>query len=235
MNRRLRMIALPVAVGVALIAAAPANASFHLMKVRAIFLGPTDGAFVELQMTASGQNFVHGQTIDVYPNTGSLHSAFVIPSDVANGGNQHTILLGDTSAAGSPDFTLAGLRSSLSNVASAGALCYSGIDCVSWGSFTNNAVLPSPAGTPMSGLSPSQVAIRGISRGCPTALDDPDDTNNSVADFTFGTFTPTNNAATPAEVPCPTTTPHKKKKCKKKKHRSAESAKKKKCKKKKKG
>ncbi len=78
--------------------------------------------------------------------------------------------------------------------------------------------------------------IRTISRGCATALDAADDTNNSAADFTVGTGNPRNNAATPTETPCPTTTSTTptKKKCKKKEEAPpAYSAKKKKCKKKK--
>jgi hypothetical protein len=89
------------------------------------------------------------------------------------------------------------------------------------------------------GLAPGQTLVRTISRGCPTLLDAPDDTNSSNADFALGAATPRNNAATPTEKPCTTgsgsTGTAAKKKCKKKKKKhSAESAKKKKCKKKKK-
>ena len=198
------------------------------MKIRQLFLGvPANTSYVELQMTASGQNFVHGQTIDVYNNVNSLHSSFILPSDVANGGNQRTILIGDSGASGSPDFVIPGFGTSLLNVLSAGALCYSNIDCVSWGSFSNDAVLPSPAGVPLTGIGGPNAWIRTLARGCPTTLDEADDTNSSLSDFGMVPPAPRNNSVTPTEVPC---APVHKKKCKKKKHRSAEIAKKK-CKK----
>lgn len=238
MARRARMFAALLGTSMlALMAAASgASASFHLMKIRAVFLGPSGDSFVELQMTAAGQTFVNGQTIDVYPNSGLLHSTFGLNHDVSNGANQSTILIGDNAAL-SPDFPTSGnLHTSLQGVSSAGALCYSSIDCVSWGSFTNNAVLPSPAGAPMSGLSTSQVAVRNIGAGCATALDAADDTNSSLADFGFAVGFPVrNNSTVPTEVPCPTppTTPPPvaKKKCKKHKKKAGAQIAKKKCKK----
>lgn len=218
----------------ALSLAGPASAA--AIQIRAIFEGPSGGGFVELQMTADGQNHVAGQKLCVYPNSGILCSAFPLPGDVANGGNQRTILIGDNAAL-SPDLNTGGaLHTSLAGL-SAGAVCFGNLDCASWGAFTNGANLPSPAGTPLSGLSTSQVAIRRIDRGCPTALDSADDTNDSFSDFTFGVGFPVrNNAAAPTETPCPsstTTTP--KKKCKKRKRiasgGSAYAAKKRKCKK----
>ena len=78
--------------------------------------------------------------------------------------------------------------------------------------------------------------VRTISRGCATALDAADDTDNSAADFSIGTPIGRNNAATPTEKPCTgTTTTTKQKKCKKKnKQSSGAYSAKKKCKKKKK-
>jgi hypothetical protein len=219
-----------------LVSAGSASASFHLMKIRAIFEGVSGTSFVQLQMTAAGQNFVNGQTLDIYNNVNSLHSTFNLNHDVANGQNQSTILISENTTS-SPDFQLPSGTLHTGLQQAVGAVCYSNIDCVSWGAFTNNSVLPSPAGTPLSGLSASMVAIRGIGRGCATALDDADDTNDGPADFSFGFFPPRNNATAPTEVPCPAAalpTVHKKK-CKKHKKKSsgAYSAKKKKCKKKK--
>jgi hypothetical protein len=205
------------------------------MKIRAIFKGPTDAGFIELQMTAPGQTFVSGQYIQFYGAGGAAGSKYNFTHDVANGPNQGTILVGDTSTGGNPDFTFSGLGTDLS--LPAGAACYSTIDCVSWGAFTGNSQLPTSAGTPISGLSTNMIAIRGITRGCATALDEADDTGDG-SDFTFGFFTPRNNSVSPTETVCPGTTTGTppaatKKKCKKKKHRSAEPAKKTKCKKKK--
>jgi hypothetical protein len=214
-----------------MVGAATASASFHLMRIRAVFEGVPGTSFVELEMIAPGQTFVNGQTLDIYNNVNNLHSTFNLNHDVANGENQRTILISENTSS-SPDFQLSSGSLHTGLQQAAGAVCYSSIDCVSWGAFTNNGVLPSPAGTPLSGLGPSMVAIRGISRGCATALDEADDTNDG-SDFTFGFFPPRNNAAAPIEVPCSTgTTTPAKKKCKKHK-KSATSAKKKKCKKKK--
>jgi hypothetical protein len=240
MSRRTRTFAalLATAMLVLMVGAGPASASFHLMKIRSIFRGPSpSGAFIELQMYADGQNLVGGHQLRVYPASGTIFSAYNLPANVASGQNQRRILLGDTAAPGSPDFTLAGLGTDLTNFASGGAVCWETIDCVSWGNRTG--ALPSPAGTPIAGgLSNSQVSVRNITRGCPTALDVADDTDDSAADFGFAVGYPLhNNSVAPTEVLCPsstTPTTAAKKKCKKhKKKTGAYSAKKKKCKKKK--
>jgi hypothetical protein len=219
--------------------AGSASATFHEMRIRAIFEGPSaHTGFIQLQMLAAGQNFTSGHVINYYDHTGALvHTSPPLPN-VPNGANQSTILIGDTSTPGTPDLIWGTFRSNLVSDPSGGALCYENIDCVAWGSWApvDLAKLASPEAAPLGGLSTTMVAIRGIGRGCPTALDPADDTNASASDFTFGFFTPRNNSVTPTETVCPpapspsTTTT---KKCKKKKHRSAESAKKKKCKKKK--
>jgi hypothetical protein len=233
-----------------LVSAGSASASFHLMQIRAVFLGPADVSFVELQMYADGQNFVNGQSIDVYNAAGTMTDHLPLNADVASGQNQRTILIADTAQPTTPDFTKTFLYQALQPNQAAGAVCYSNIDCVSWGgsSFIGNALLPSSAGTPIAGgLSTNQVISRSIARGCPTALDPADDTNDTAADFSFGVGFPVrNNSATPTEVLCPasttpgttapTTTPTKKN-CKKehRKKSGAYSAKKhKNCKKKKK-
>lgn len=244
MNRRSRiLLAGALAAGLAIGAVPAAQGAFHLMKIRSVFRAPAPtGAFVELQMFADGQNFVGGHQLKVCNSTGLLCSAFTIPGNVANGQSQRMILLGDTAAPGSPDFTLAGLGTSLTSNAGAGALCFDTVDCVSWGTFTGEANLASPAGTPIAGgLSGTMVSVRKITAGCTTALDEPDDTNVSNADFGFAVGYPMrNNSAAPTETLCPTQQPvTKKKKCKKKKRKgkkgsTAGVAAKKKCKKKKK-
>jgi hypothetical protein len=198
----------------ALIAAAPAAATFHEIKIRSIFRGPSASqAFVELQMYSAGQDQVGGHQFRVYNAAGTSFSGFTLPSDVGNGANQARILLGDTAAVGSPDFTISGLGTSLTNLASAGAACWEIYDCVSWGGFTGESHLPSPSGTPIAGgLSGSMVSVRSITANCPTALDPADDTNQSSADFGFATgYAPRNNSLAPPEVICPlppaTTTP----------------------------
>ena len=243
MNRsRIGAVAvLTVVAGLASLAS-PAGATFHDVQIRALFRGPVaNTGFIELQMTSAGQNFVSGQNVRVYTATAMTNTAFPIPGNVGIGQNQRTILIGDTATANSPDFVTSAIFTTMNNLAAGGALCYGTIDCVSWGSFTGDALLPVSAGTPSGPLLTNQVTARTITRGCATALDAADDTNNSAADFGYVVgFQFRNNAATPTETVCPTTTPSKKKKCKKKRKKKgggtkdASAAKKKKCKKKKK-
>jgi hypothetical protein len=196
-------------------------------------------------MFSAGQNLVNGQTLRVCPATGSACSAYVLTHNVANSESQRTILIGDTATAGSPDFVFPSLANDLNSFAAGGAVCWATFDCVSWGNYTGTGNT-SPTGTPTGQLLTSQVAARNITRGCATALDPADDTNDSATDFGLAVGFPTrNNAGAVTETPCPTPTPTpitpaKAKKCKKKKAKKkgaggpAYAAKKKKCKKKKK-
>jgi hypothetical protein len=224
---------------VSLVATVPsAGASFHDIRISKFFRGPADVSFVELQMTAPGQNFTAGQTIKVYDSTGAnVHTSPVFPM-VPNGDSQRTILIGDTAAGGSPDVTDGTLYQTLNADANGGAICYGAIDCVAWGpNFMGAGMLPSPAGTPEDGLSTNQVIVRTITANCPTALDNADDTNNTAADFNYVIGSPgRNNSVVPTETVCPPAKTTTKKKCKKKKKgkKGEAAAKKKKCKKKKK-
>ncbi len=260
-GRVIRILVAAAIVGVGFGAvASSASANFHLMKVRAVFLGAEvmdDFSFIELQMTADGQNLTAGHNVTIH-NAGGTVTTTIPLVNVPNGQNQRTILIGDTGTTGPPDVIKAGLRNDLAANLAGGAVCFDTVDCFSWGAFVGNVTpLPSSAGTPDDGLSQNMVNARGIGAGCATALDDADDTNNSQADFNpvIG-FPLRNNAGVPTEVPCtpPATTsptpstpaPAKKaKKCKKAKKKgttgpspkSAEAAAKKKggCKTKKKG
>jgi hypothetical protein len=233
--------AVVAAMAVGLFAAAPAGATYHEMRIRAIFKGPTDVSFVELQMTQPGQNLTAGRKLTYYDSTATTTHSSPVFTDVAHGDNQRTILIADTAQPTTPDFTWGTLWQNINSDANGGAICYENIDCVAWGpNFTGGALLPSPAGTPLSNLSSSQVAARNITANCPTALDNADDTNDSAADFSFVVGFPVRaNSATPTETVCPPAPGTvAKAKCKKKKRKksssSAQAAKKKKCKKKKK-
>jgi hypothetical protein len=237
-----RKALLSFAVGVAglLIVAPAANATFHDIRIRAVFLGPPDVSFIELQMFDPGQTLVSGQNVSLYNAAGAPTVSFPLNHDVGNGANQSTILLADIAQATTPDFSVGALYEDLLPIAGGGAACYSGFDCVSWGNFTGQANLPSPDSSPAGGnLTSSMVVARSISRGCPTALDTADDTNSSSADFGFAVGFPVRaNATAPTEVLCPPpvipATVVKKKKCKKKKKKHSAAVAKKKCKKKKK-
>ena len=76
-----------------LIAAVPAtaSASFHLIKISEVGnANPAD--YVELQMYAPGENFVADHYIRFYNGTGAVLETFHFPANVAQGGNQRTIL-----------------------------------------------------------------------------------------------------------------------------------------------
>src|SRR6266536_1975083 len=117
---------------------------------------------------------------------------------------------------------------------SGGAVCWpinsSPIDCVSWGNFTGDASLPSSAGPPLQGsgasgaIADGKAVIRSITAGCPTLLEDSDDTNNSAANFSETTPNPRPNSAAITETACATPAPTvRKRKCKKRKHKSPKS------------
>jgi hypothetical protein len=221
--------------------ASAASAAPQLL-IREVHRGTTFSSdYVELQMTADGQNNLAGNYIDFLGADGQAGGEYQLPN-VANGQNQRTVLIGNTGVAGA-DFTDAGVANQTD-----GAVCLSthggydgtgGFDCVAWGNFNGSTHPLSSPGLPTVlggiGLAKGQTLVRTLARGCATALDAPDDTNSSVADFSLGTANPIGNSVTPGDKLCTgtTSTPPASKKCKKKKHRSAESAKKKKCKKKK--
>ncbi len=244
---RSRIAALTIATTVLAsgIMAVNASAAFHLMQVSEVHQGTGDtGDFVELQMYEAGQNFVGGHYVRTYDGGGNEFSTFVLPSNVANGQSQRTVLIANDATVAGADFNAAG---ALKIVNANGGFCFlegplntTAIDCVAWGSQMGTQ----PWGTPLAlpgGLIPDNSSIvRTQARGCATALDAADDTNSSSADFAQGASTPRANAVTPTETLCATPT-KKKKKCKKKKKKkgtgkygSAAAKKKKKCKKKKK-
>ena len=171
-------------VGIGLIgAASPAEAVFHLMKVREVHAGSATEAnadFVELQMYSAGQNQVNGHKLKLYDQNGAFREC-TIPANVTNPNNQETILLATTQAQtafGTADFTIPPF---LEHVG--GAVCFEGIDCVSWGSFPGGATDEGGGpGTPFSGGIPLGQSIdRKV--GANNTLENADDTNNSNADF----------------------------------------------------
>jgi hypothetical protein len=236
--------------------AAGASATFHFNKIREFYPGSTgtpDTAYLELQAYAGGQNLVSGKKIETFDSTGNLEgtTVFTFPSDAAHGQDQDTILVGDTAAAGTPDFANPSFSTNFPTLSTGGAICFvdpgvfGGIDCVSWGNFTGS--LPSPAGTPLAptGIPNGMAVTRSIAPGCPTLLESADDSDNSAADFSLSSPNPRNNAVTPTETRCapsdgggsagpapdsgggePAQGGAPKKKCKKHKHRSALAAKK---------
>jgi len=220
MHRRLRIA---FAAGLALSAlvltgvfAASSQAAYHLMKIREVHEGGGASAdYVELQMYADGQNFVSGHVIRTYDGGGNPFNTFAIPGNVANGGNQRTILIADTNPVTggvTPDF-VAPTANLL--VGAGGSACFidtlpsNGIDCVAFGTTAAPVTNPSPVGTPVlfgGALAAGQSIERSIVPNCNTLLEAADDTDNSAADFALATPTPRNNATAPTETDCPETT-----------------------------
>lgn len=193
---------------------ASAGASSPL-KIKEAFPGSTGtdpkAEFVELQMTAAGQNDVDGQVLRFYDATGAEVPAsnFTIPSDVANGQSQRTVLLATSEAGVAADFTL----SSVDRMDPAGgAVCFTGpneADCLTWGSIPLFELLsgfPDRQTANAVAIADEQSLHRDITRGCATLLDSADDTNSGAADFDLGPPSPRKNSVTPTEIRCPPTT-----------------------------
>jgi hypothetical protein len=178
------------------------------MSVREVYPA-ADSSYVELQMWASGQNFVGTHHLVVYNSGGGVVDNFEFANDVPNGANQSTIVVGDTGYPLTfdemplPDET----DPSLDLSPAGGAVCWaegSPPDCVSWGNFSGAGSLPSPTGSPAapSGVPAVMALRRSISPGCPTFLEPTDDHDNSAADFALVFPGPRPNSVAPTEIRC---------------------------------
>ncbi len=205
-----------LALALGLLVAAPAQATFHLIKVREVYPGPGDHTgFVELQMYEEGQNHLEGHILTVYDAKGELIHTSTFQAGVPNAANQSTVLIGEANVGTvlrvAPDL----VDNELSLRRAGGAVCWnsdgSPSDCVSWGDFTGNELLSNSAGTPIApgGLGPEQAILRKITPGCPTFLEPGDDTDDSATDFAIldNSPNPRNNATPPTEMICQGTVP----------------------------
>ena len=130
-------------------AATPAAATFHLIYIREVYVGPVadpNAQYVELQMYAAGENALQGHALTVYGPTGTLVGTVTFPADVANGANQAYVLIGTTEAA-----TKFGVAADLTMTAlldpAGGKVCWADVDCFSWGNYSGGSTTPSPSGT----------------------------------------------------------------------------------------
>jgi hypothetical protein len=185
-----------------LAAAAPAEASFHLMKVRAVYPGAAatpDDAFVELQMYATGENHVAGHELQAFDASGAPNGGAAFAADVPNGQTQSTILIGDSAVAGA-DLVDPALDGDLDPAG--GAVCWDAthLDCVGWGSFAGPATLGTGMAAPA--IADGQALVREISAGCATLLEAGDDTDDSAADFALAAPDPRPNSSPPTEMAC---------------------------------
>ena len=193
-----------LAVAALLVFVPSAQGAFHLMKVSEVFPGTNaniNTAFIELQMFAAGQNQVAGHKVDYYTATGTLLGSYTIATSVPNGDSGRKILIGDTQAAGTPDFTVDQLGDALHpGTTNGGAVCFPDAappDCVSWGAFTPAAGFPNTQSANAPVIPDGSSLTRSIAPGCPNLLEDSDDTNNSANDFAVTTPSPENNSVAP--------------------------------------
>jgi hypothetical protein len=183
------------------------------MSIRQIYIGEggnTDDEFIQLQMWASGQNHVGGHTLSFYNKFGQEEtgSGFLVtfPADVPNGENNRSILIATPKAV-----THFGVGSDVAITdldrldAAGGAVCWAGVDCVSYGAFNNTSGIPLPSatGTPAALPGANASLTRTIAPGCPTLLEAVDDTNDSATDLS-STIPPAprNNSSAILETSC---------------------------------
>ena len=175
-----------------------ADAIFHLMRVHAVVGGAGGNAniqYVELRMTAAGQNVVNGQIIRFYNATGNVTATFTFPTDVPGAANGSSILIGTsefgTNSTVAADFTFMASNMSPTTAthpvnAGAGRVCFVGsADCVAYGNFTgSNAGFGSPA---------ERLPSDGH---CALTLTAPTGVHNNLTEYSLETAAPRNNAGT---------------------------------------
>lgn len=212
MRRGIVLCAFGAALAATLLAAPAAQATFHLIKVREVFSGGSQDSYVELQMYASGQTFLANHAMTVYSASGTLVHSSQFATGVANGQNQATVLIGDTGVQSefgvAPDL----VDSELSIPAAGGAACWNAggfpADCVAWGNFSGGAALQAATGTTVGspasrgGISAGKAIRRTIEPGCPTLLEESDDSDDSATDFAEVAPAPRNNSSTITEKTC---------------------------------
>ncbi len=209
-----RLARCPVAFAFAglLLFAAPASATFHLMKVREVYPAGSAG-YVELQLLAAGENLVGGHHLVTYNANGTVADDFALPSDVSAASRSNATIL-----ITAPGYTAAfpsgpssdEFDASLNLPASGGAVCWvegSPPDCVAWGNFAGPFPEHSPplvAGSPASpgGVTAGKALRRSIAPPCSTFLEATDDSDVSATDFSEQTPNPRNNASPVTETAC---------------------------------
>lgn len=187
--------------------ASPAQASFHLMKIREVFPGSLMGGgdeYIVLQATARGQNRLTDHRVSFFHADGTESAGCEFSSNPSGAANQQFYLVAqpnvETTFGLARDCPFAAGGDPLQ--AAGGAVCWDEtlVDCMAYGAFTNTLGLP--VGHRASAPPADMSLTRTITRGCATALDGADDTNNSAADFSATTPNPRNSASPITETPC---------------------------------
>jgi hypothetical protein len=195
-----------------LLFAAPASATFHLMRVREVY--PAGSAsYVELQMLAAGEYQVGGHHLFTYNVDGSVADDFMLPNSVsaASVHNSTILITGPGYSTAFPSGPLTDEADPNMNLsASGGAVCWvegSPPDCVAWGNFTGQLPAHTPpllVGNPASpgGVTAGKALERTIAPGCSTSLEEGDDSDDSATDFSEQTPNPRDNASPVTEHDC---------------------------------
>ena len=200
-------LALATCLVIGLFAAVPAQASFHLMKIREVFTGTSmspDADYIVLQSTAPGQHLLTNHRMNFFHADGTASGGCLFSSNPSAAANQQFYL-----AAQSIAVTMFSVTADCpydagdALQAAGGAVCWDNthIDCMAYGSF-NNSLAMLPVGTPAPAPPDGMSLTRTIARGCTTALDDADDTNDSAADFSVTAPNPRNSSSPITETPC---------------------------------
>ncbi len=186
--------------------AAPAAATFHLVQVREVYPGSAanpDAEYVEMQMWSGGQGHVAGHFARSYDAGGAASDPSPFPSDIPNGANQSTMVLATPQAEAQFGFVAdAPLEPPGELSPAGGALCWEMIDCVSWGAFAGSLLSPAGAPAAAGGIPDGMALRRSIARGCATALDPADDSDQSHADLEVVFPSPRPNSVPASEKPC---------------------------------
>jgi hypothetical protein len=201
------------AVVVLLSIAAPASATFHLMKVREVYPAGSQ-SYIELQMLDNAENQVGGHHLVMYNPNGTVAQDFTMPHSVSPDSRTNaTILIAgpdyETAFPTSPPLDELDPQMNLSPAG--GAVCWiegEPPDCVAWGDFTGPLPPQSPplmVGNPASpaGVTAGMALRRSIAGGaCATKLEAADDTDDSATDFREEAPNPRNNASPIVEQDC---------------------------------
>jgi hypothetical protein len=192
--------------------AAPASATFHLMKIREVYPAGTS-SYVMMQLLATGEYQVGGHHLVTYNVDGTIANDFILPSNVSptSRNNAPVLITGPGYASAFPSGPSTDeFDPNLNLSPSGGAVCWvegEPPDCVAWGNFAGPLPPHTPplvAGSPVSfgGVTAGKALHRTIAPGCSTILEDGDDTDVSIVDFSEQTPNPRNNASPVTETDC---------------------------------
>lgn len=183
-----------------------AQATFHEILVREVYAGGAgNDSYVVLQAYSAGQNLLGGHAVTAYGPTGTALGTFTFSGSVSNGQNQMTVLVADSEyAAGFPGGPAPnGTAASFNLDPAGGAVCWAGLDCMSWGSFSGATTPSSGSPADPGGIPAGKALRRTIAPNCSTLLEFGDDTNVSATDFLEATPNPRSSSSAIAETVCP--------------------------------